>query len=136
MRSTFESGVFGVRAFPVDVGRTIDFMGEEARVYATSSLIRDIERICRELIVEHAGPGEDSVGTKVSISHTAPTLFGIKGRITATDTDVDRKSVVFDISANDALDTICSGRHERFVVDVENTKQRLKAKAAAVAEIT
>ena len=53
--------------------------------------------------------------------------------ITVTVAEIDRSRVVFDVSATDPLDTICNGRHERFVVDVEKTRQRLAGKAAKVA---
>jgi predicted thioesterase len=35
----------------VDRERTIDFMGEKARVYATPMLVRDIEVACRNLLL-------------------------------------------------------------------------------------
>jgi predicted thioesterase len=53
--------------------------------------------------------------------------------ITATIAEVDGAKVVLDISAKDQLDEICSGKHVRFVVNVEKTKQRLMAKAEKVA---
>ncbi len=114
----------------VDAERTIDFMGKDAQVYATPSLVRDIEHTCRDLLLEHSDTGEDSVGFKVNIAHIAPTLLGMEVTITATVAEVDRSRVVFDIVAADPFDTICKGQHERFVVDVEKTRQRLLAKAA------
>jgi predicted thioesterase len=54
--------------------------------------------------------------------------------ITVTVAEIDRSKVVFDVSATDPVDVICTGQHERFVVDVERTRQRLRAKAAKAAE--
>jgi fluoroacetyl-CoA thioesterase len=34
------------------------------------------------------------------------------------------------VTAHDGIDTICRGRHHRFVVDVRTTEARLAAKAA------
>jgi len=34
------------------------------------------------------------------------------------------------VTASDGVDTICRGKHSRFVVDVKQTEQRLAAKAA------
>jgi len=129
-------GISVSRDFTVDESRTIDFMGEDARVYATPSLIRDIENTCRDLIVEYVGEDEDSVGFKVSILHTAPTLLGMEVTITATITEIDGAKVVFEVSAKDSLDAICSGKHERFVVNVEKTKQRLLAKAEKMTNVS
>ncbi|MCP4009204.1 MAG: LysR family transcriptional regulator [Proteobacteria bacterium] len=133
MTTPLTAGISVSRSFTVDKERTIDFMGEDARVYATPSLIRDIEQTCRDLIVEHLGEDEDSVGFKVSILHTAPTLLDMEVTITATIVEVDGGKVVLDVSAKDQLDEIASGKHERFVVNVTKTKQRLLAKAEKVA---
>jgi len=71
MKTTLVPGLTTTREFAVDRERTIDFMGEEARVYATPMLVRDIEVTCRELLLAHLDPGEDSVGTRVEIDHLA-----------------------------------------------------------------
>lgn len=121
------------KSVSVDEDRTIDFMGDDCRVYATPSLLRDIEHACRDLIFERTPDGQDSVGTIVSITHMAPTLLGMDVEITVTIAEIDGRKVVFDVVANDPLDLICKGRHERFVVDVEKTRARLLAKAAKAA---
>jgi predicted thioesterase len=130
MKTTLRTGVAARRAFLVDASRTIDFMGEEARVYATPMLVRDIEVTCRELLLEHLDAGEDSVGTRVEIDHLAPTLLGMTVTIDATLGELKGRAAIFDIVASDGRDTICRGRHARFIANVEQVKQRLKAKAA------
>ncbi len=122
------------QVFTVDVERTIDFMGEDARVYATPSLVRDIENTCRNMLIELIDAGQDSVGLDVSIKHFAPTLLGMDVTVAASIAEVDGSKVVFDISASDSVDKICAGKHTRFVVDVEKTKQRLLAKAQKAAD--
>ena len=133
MKESLRPGVSKTVRIEVDRDRTISFMGEEGRVYGTPFLVRDIEMACRQLILDHADPGEDSVGTDVSIKHLAPTLLGMAVEITATVAAVDGRKVTFEVSAKDAIDQICSGTHGRFVVDVTRTIERLKAKAAKVA---
>jgi predicted thioesterase len=130
MKTTLKPGIAARRQFPVDAGRTIDFMGEDARVYATPMLVRDIEVTCRELLLEHLDSGEDSVGTRVEIDHLAPTLLGMTVTVDATLGELKGRAAVFDIVASDGRDTICRGRHSRFIANVEQVKQRLKAKAA------
>lgn len=129
MKSTLAAGVTVTRRIGVDRDRTIDFMGEKARVYATPMLVRDIEMTCRELLLQHLDPGEDSVGTRVEVDHLAPTLLGMTVEITATVTDVKGRAVSFDVTATDGVDAICRGKHNRFVVDVAQTEARLAAKA-------
>ena len=130
MKSSLQPGISLVRRFKVEKERTISFMGEEGRVYGTPFLIGDIEYTCRDLILQYAGPEEDSVGTEVAVRHLAPTLPGSTVEITATVTAVEGRKVTFAVTARDEIDTISSGSHARFVVDRAKTFERLKAKAA------
>ena len=127
-------GTSASRTITVDSERTIDFMGEDCRVYATPSLVRDIEHTCRDMIVENIPEGQDSVGTIVNIAHTAPTLLGMDVTVTVTVAEIEGRKVVLDVTAKDPLDRICKGRHERFIVDVDKTQQRLLQKAAKLRE--
>ena len=129
MKPTLAAGVAATREITVDRDRTIDFMGEAARVYATPMLVRDIEMTCRELLLAHLDPGEDSVGTRIELDHTAATLLGMKVKIEAKIAEVKGRAVTFEVSASDRLDSICRCRHGRFVVDLKQTEARLKAKA-------
>ncbi len=132
MSDSLKVGDTATRTINVDADRTIDFMGDECRVYATPSLVRDIEHTCRDLIFELTPEGQDSVGTTVNIAHMAPTLLGMEATITVTVAELDGRKVALDIVASDPLDTICKGRHERFIVDVDQTRERLLKKAAKV----
>ena len=131
MKTTEAGALSATREFTIDRERTIDFMGEDARVYATPMLVRDIEVTCRDLLAAHVEPGEDSVGTRVDIEHLAPTLLGMKVRISAKALEIKGRAVVFEIEASDGKDAICRGRHARFIVDIEQTKKRLRQKQAA-----
>jgi predicted thioesterase len=130
MKPTLVAGITRTAKLVVDRERTIDFMGENARVYATPMLVRDVEVACRELLLAHLDAREDSVGTRVELDHTAPTLCGMPVEITVTVVEVKGRAVTFEVVGRDALDAICRGRHHRFVGDVEATKSRLAAKAA------
>ncbi len=129
MKTTLTAGPSAQRKFSVDHERTIDFMGEAARVYATPMLVRDIEVACRDLLLAHLDPGEDSVGTRVEIDHLAATLLGMTVQITVTVAEVKGRLVSFEVSGTDGIDAIVRGRHARFVVDVKQTEARLAAKA-------
>jgi len=130
VKESLRPGVSNVKRITVDRDRTISFMGEEARVYATPRLVSDIEYTCRELILEHADPGEDSVGMEIALKHLAPSLPGMTVEISVRVAEVDRRKITFEISAKDELDAISAGTHTRFIVDVAKTIERLKAKAA------
>ncbi len=130
MKSTLVPGLSHTRRWEIDTGRTIDFMGEDGRVYATPELVRDIEMTCRDFLLEHLDPGEDTVGTRVEVDHIAPTLAGMWVDITVTVAEVKGRAVSLTIAARDPLDAIAKGGHNRFVVDIAQTKARLLAKAA------
>jgi predicted thioesterase len=129
MKNTLQAGVAANTALTVDRERTIDFMGEKARVYATPMLVRDIEIACRNLLLEHLDPGEDSVGTRVELDHLAATLMGMKVEFSVTITEVKGRAISFEISGRDNVEPICRCRHQRFVVDIKTTESRLAAKA-------
>lgn len=123
-------GTSETRTITVDRDRTIGFMGEDCRVYATPSLVHDIEHLCRDLIVARIPEGQDSVGTKVNIAHLAATLLGMQATITVTVSEVEGRRVVLDVEASDTVEPICKGSHERFIVDIAKTAERLRQKAA------
>ena len=129
MKASLTPGVQTTTKLTVTRERTIDFMGEAARVYATPMLVRDIEMACRELLLAHLDPGEDSVGTRVEIDHIAATLMGMEVELTARVAEVNGRAVTFDVEARDSVEPICRCRHSRFIVDVAKTAQRLAAKA-------
>jgi len=129
VKSSLVPGISTVREITVDRDRTIDFMGEAARVYATPMLVRDIEMTCRKLLLEHLDSGEDSVGTRVEIDHLAATLLGMRVTIDVRVAEVKGRAVAFDVTAHDGVDQVCRCKHGRFVVDVKQTEARLAAKA-------
>jgi predicted thioesterase len=134
MKPSLQAGLSNTVKFEVTRDRTIDFMGEAARVYATPMLVRDIEVACRELLLPHLDTGEDSVGTRVAIDHIGASLLGMAVSLTVRVTSVEGRAVQFEVEGSDAVEPIVRGTHSRFVVDVAKTAQRLAAKAAKVAQ--
>ncbi|HMO48948.1 MAG TPA: LysR family transcriptional regulator [Rubrivivax sp.] len=130
MKSSLQPGLSAETTFSVERERTIDFMGEAARVYATPMLVRDLEIACRNLLLAHLDPGEDSVGTRVEIDHIGATLLGMQVTLSVRVASVDGRAVVFEVEGRDPVEPIVRGKHARFVVDVAKTGQRLAAKAA------
>jgi fluoroacetyl-CoA thioesterase len=129
MKASLAAGLTATSKVTVDRERTIDFMGEKARVYATPMLVRDIEVACRELLLHHLDAGEDSVGTRIELDHLAATLMGMPVELKVTLAEVKGRLVTLDFEGRDSVDAICRGKHQRFVVDVSATETRLAAKA-------
>ena len=130
MKASLTPGVTATAKFVVDRERTIDFMGEKARVYATPMLVRDIEVASRELLLAHLDPGEDSVGTRIELDHLAATLLGMPVELTVSIMEIKGRAVTLEVSGRDSVDLVCRGKHQRFVVDIAKTEARLAAKAA------
>src|SRR5215467_6547518 len=133
MKPSLRPGISRTNRIEIGRERTIAFMGDEARTYATPSMILDIEHTCRELILEHADAGEDSVGMEVAVKHLAPTLMGMTAEITVRVVKVEGRKVFFEANVKDQLDEVGVGTHIRFVVDKAKTFERIKAKAARFA---
>ncbi len=130
MSDSLKAGLSATRHVDIDRDRTISFMGDDCRVYATPKLLYDIEFVCRDLLLEHIEQGKDSVGTRVELDHVGATLMGMWVDISVTLTEVNGNAVSFDFSARDAVEEIARGKHNRFIVGIEKTAQRLKAKLA------
>ncbi len=132
VKSTPSAGTSATTQVTIDRGRTIDFLGEQLRIYATPELVRDFEIACRTLLKQYCEPSEDSVGTAIRVAHSGATLLGMRVEITVRVTAVEGRSVHFALSARDELEEIGSGEHSRAVVDVERLRSRVAAKAAKV----
>lgn len=130
MKDTIKVGMSATRRIEVDTARTIDFLGENLRVYATPELVRDFEIVCREFLLDHTDAGEDSVGTGISVTHGGATLRGMTVDITVTVSKIDGRLVTFDLLARDPIEEISRGSHGRFVVEVDKLRQRVAGKAA------
>ena len=130
MKPSLQVGLTTRREVVVDEARCIGFMGKEGMVYATPRMVSDVEYSCRDFLLEHLEPGEDSVGAHVSIDHLAATPLGLKVTIEAKIVEVDRRRVTFEFTVTDPIEPCGRGRHVRFVVETAKSRERLAAKRA------
>jgi|SRR6185503_3776445 len=129
MKNSLEKDLSCSKTVLVDESRCIGFMGREGAVYATPRMVSDVEYACRDFLLAHLDPGEDSVGAHVSIDHLAPTPIGMNVTIELKVAEVDRRKVVFSFSVKD-IEEVGRGTHIRFVVETAKTRERLAAKRA------
>ena len=138
MRDTLRAGLQGTFRYRVPESKTVPRIYEEAadfqvmpRVLATGYLVALVEWACIELIKPHLDwPAEQSLGTHVDLSHTAATPPGLTVEVTTRLESVEGRKLTFSVSANDGVDDITSGRHERHVIDAARFASRVDAKAA------
>ena len=130
MKPSLKAGLTFSREVVVDESRCIGFMGKEGMVYATPRMVSDVEYSCRDYLLEHLDPGEDSVGSHVTIDHLAATPLGLKVKIDVKIAEVDRRKVTFEFTVTDPVEPCGRGKHVRFVVEGAKTRERLAAKRA------
>ena len=100
-------------------------------IFATPDLVLLLELTAIEALAPYLPETQSTVGTRVDVAHTAATVLGQTVTCTATVIEIDRRRVLFEITANDGVDDIVAGTHERFVVDLDKFVARLAEKAAA-----
>lgn len=100
------------------------------QVYATPMMIALMEKAAVQCLEPFMEDGETSVGVLMNASHDAATPKGMRVRATAVITAIDRKKVIFDVTADDEKGSIGKGHHERFVI----VKEKFESKAFAKLE--
>src|ERR671939_1660626 len=114
------------RRITVDSNQTTSFLWEGENVLSTPSMIAEMEETCRLLLKEQAIPNSewDSVGTIVDIKHLAATPVGAEVFLKVKVTSVDGRRVTFNVEAQDKLEKIGEGRHERFIINVPRFRSK------------
>ena len=88
-----------------------------AAVLATPVLVAFCEE-CARLAVDPLLPaGKQTVGTWISLRHLAATPPGLTVNVEVRLEEVDGRRLVFSIVADDGIDKISQGTHERFIID-------------------
>ncbi|MFT5509512.1 MAG: fluoroacetyl-CoA thioesterase [Hyphomicrobiaceae bacterium] len=132
MKPTLAPGLTQETQHIVDDSRAISFMGDDLRVYATPSIVHDLEYACRDLILEHLEEGMDSVGARVEIEHLKPTPMGKAVRHVVVVEEVKGRSVTCTIDIHDDLEKVATARHTRFVIDIARLKKAVAQKREAM----
>jgi predicted thioesterase len=102
-------------------------------VFATPMMVLAMENAALNAVRDYLEPGESVLGTKVDISHVAPTPAGQVVRAEAEVVGVEGRVIRFAVTAWDGLEEIGRGTHERTLVDLERLERRLERKRQAPA---
>lgn len=123
-----EPGIKGTKTVTVNEDNTAKTMGSGTLdVFATPALIALMEETCWRSVADKLDEGCGTVGTRLEVSHTAPTPVGMEVTCESTLTEVDGRRLVFEVTVRDAKGVVGEGRHERFVI--QNDKFQAKANA-------
>ncbi len=104
MKASLKPGLSFSKSIRIDESRCIGFMGKEGMVYATPKMVSDVEYSCRDFLLEHLDPGEDSVGTQVVLDHLAATPLGLSVSIHFKIIEIDKRRVKFEFSVRDPVE--------------------------------
>ena len=102
-------------------------------VFATGFMVGFLEWACLKAVLPHIDwPREQTVGTRVDFSHEAATPAGLWVTANVELTGVDGRRLTFTAEADDGIDIIARGTHERFVIDREKFDRKVAAKLAGL----
>ncbi|MCI1954765.1 MAG: thioesterase family protein [Oscillospiraceae bacterium] len=97
-------------------------------VLATPVVSALFEGAAAELAQGYLSEGITTVGTEITVRHTAPTPCGAKISVTAVLTEQEGRKFRFRLSAEDEAGPIASGEHERVSVKAERFVQKAQAR--------
>ena len=100
------------------------------KVLATPVMIMLFEEAALNAVEGVLDPGHQTVGTHLDITHTAATPVGMRVTGHAELVAVAGRRLTFKVWAEDEVETIGGGTHERIVVEVERFDKRTRAKTA------
>lgn len=104
------------------------------RVFGTPFLIAMMENAAFRLMQRELPAGKSSVGTRISVAHTAPTPLNmmVTARAEVTAVSPDGRMVEFRVTARDETGPIGEGTHTRAVVDVQRFLTKCESKREQV----
>ena len=97
-------------------------------VLATPSMIAMMEKTSSYLVAPFLDEGETTVGTLVNVSHLKASLVGESITVVSELIEIDRKRLVFKVSAFSGEVLIGEGTHERFIINAEKFMSKLRNK--------
>ncbi len=140
MKDSLQPGLTFEFRFTVPEEKTVPYLFPESpefqempRVLATGFMVGLFEWACIRAVNPHLDwPREQTVGIGVQLSHLAATPPGLTVTVRGKLEKVEGRKLTFFLEADDEVDLISEGYHERFVIDALKFNAKAKAKAQAV----
>lgn len=138
MKEPLREGMAFEFKFTVPEDKTVPFLYPESpefrvmpRVFATGYMIGLFEWACIKAINPHIDwPGEQTVGIGVNLTHIAATPPGLTITVRGKLEKIDGRKLLFSLRADDGVELISEGTHERFIIDAQKFNAKAAAKAA------
>jgi predicted thioesterase len=130
MPSGLKPGLTGSTEIVVGTRDTAPHVGSgKIKVLATPVMVSLMEEAALNAVEGYLPPGQQTVGTRLDITHVAATPVGLRVTARAEVTRIDGRRITFRVWADDETERIGEGTHERIVVDVARFDARAQAKA-------
>lgn len=139
MKATLHSGMTFTHRYRVPAEKTVPFVYQESKlfqampqVFATAFMIGLMEWACMEALQPHMDEGEISLGTNISVSHSAATPPGMEVEVKVSLLEVDGSRTKWAIVAQDEQGLIGEGTHERFSINGEKFESIVAKKTSTL----
>ncbi|UCE81707.1 MAG: thioesterase family protein [Deltaproteobacteria bacterium] len=138
MKNSLRPGLTFEFKFKVPENKTVPHLYPESpefqvmpKVLATGFMVGLFEWACIQAINPYIDwPEEQTVGIDVNLNHVAATPPGLTITVKGTLKKVDGRKLTFSIVADDGVDKISEGTHERFVIDAAKFSAKVAAKGS------
>jgi len=111
-----------------------NFSPELNEFLSTSACSNTMIRMAIDMVDRFLPEGLITVGQKVEIIHTAPSLLGVPVSYRIVLTGIDGNHLHFTFIGWDGLGEVCHGRHERVIVNRDALVRKAQERAGALAE--
>ena len=136
MKDSLKSGLKYKFKYLVPEDKTVPFLYPEApelqqmpKVLATGFMVGLFEWTCIQAVNPHINwPDEQTVGIGITLNHLAATPPGLTVTVTVRLEEVEGRKLVFSIVADDGIDKISEGTHERFIIDANKFNVKVAEK--------
>ena len=105
------------------------------RVLATPIMINLMEAAALQAVEGLLPAGHQTVGIHLDVTHVAATPVGMRVRAHAQLMRVDKRTLFFDVSAEDEKERIGGGLHERIVINLAKFDARMQDKLNMISPV-
>ena len=136
MKNSLQPGLTYEFKFKVPENKTVPHLFPESaefqampNVLATGFMVGLFEWTCIQAINPHIDwPREQTVGIDLKLNHIAATPPGLTVTVKVKLEEVEGRKLVFSIVADDGIDKISEGTHDRFIIDAAKFNSKVTAK--------
>jgi fluoroacetyl-CoA thioesterase len=136
MKDSLQAGLTFEFKYQVPENKTVPHLypefsegGKMPEVFATGFMVGLFEFACIKFINPHIDwPAEQSVGIGINVNHMAATPPGFTVTVKGKLEKVEGRKLTFSLSADDGVDKISKGTHQRFIIDAQKFNDQIADK--------